>query len=123
MGLLDVTYIAVIWLGRDWLTGSLLHKQIAARDELLLLWALVALIGLVRDVLQCALFALGRMKSMARQGAFAALIAVVVTWFGIGWWGAPAVLVGQISAELVNLAGIGWLLREALRGHGGRFRG
>jgi O-antigen/teichoic acid export membrane protein len=114
MVLLDLTYLGVLWIGRDWVTVSLMHKQIGARDQLLMLWAVVALIGVLRDVLQCALFALGRLKSMAGQGAFSAAIAVALTWFGISWWGAPAVLVGQIAAEVVNLVGIGWLLRLAL---------
>ena len=111
----DLVYLAVMWVSRDWLTGTVLHKEIGSRDLLLSLWALVALIGVVRDVMQCALFALGRMKSMAAQGILSASVAVVLTWFSIDWWGAPAVLIGQIVAELVNLAGIGRLLRRALR--------
>lgn len=115
MSLLDLTYFGVIWLCRDWLIGTVLHKHIGSRDLLLVLWALVALIGLFRDVLQSALFALGRMKSLAGQTALSAVVALLLTWFGMGWWGAPAVLIGQIAGELINLAGIGLLLRGASR--------
>jgi O-antigen/teichoic acid export membrane protein len=113
MGALDLAYLAVTWLSRDWIMGTVLHKQIAARDELLVLWGLVAMIGLVRDVLQCALFALGRQKSLAGQIAVSAAVALLVMWFGMYWWGAPAVLIGQIAGELINLLGIGLLLRRA----------
>jgi O-antigen/teichoic acid export membrane protein len=116
MFLLDLVYLLVVWVCRDWLTTTVLHKEIDERDLLLMLWTLVAVIGLVRDVLQCALYALGRMKSMARQTALAAVVALLLTWFGIGWWGAPAVLIGQIAGELVNLGGIALLLWAAHRG-------
>jgi hypothetical protein len=65
IALLDVAYIAFVWFVRDWLTRVALHKAIANRDQLLLLWALVALIALLRDTLTCALFALGSQRSMA----------------------------------------------------------
>jgi O-antigen/teichoic acid export membrane protein len=115
MVLLDLVYLAVVWAERGWLTGTLLHKHVEARDELILLWALVALIGVVRDVLLCALFALGMMKSLAGQTALSAAVALLLTWFGLSWWGAPAMLIGQIAGELVNLVGMLLLLRQAQR--------
>lgn len=115
IAVLDLIYVAVIWLARFWVTGTLLHKHIADLDQLLILWAGVALIGLARDILQCALFALGRLKSMAHQGALCAAVGLLLTWFGLDWWGVPAVLIGQIAGEVINLAGIGLLLREAYR--------
>jgi hypothetical protein len=36
-------------------------------------------------------------------------------WYGVAWWGAPAVLIGQIVGELINLAGIVFLLRRSMR--------
>jgi O-antigen/teichoic acid export membrane protein len=113
IGFVDLCYLIVLWISRDWVIGTLLHKQITSRDELIILWWLVAAIGLVRDVLQCALFALGRFKDLARQGVFCAVVAVVLAWVGIPWWGGPAVLIAQIVGELINLAGIGLILRQA----------
>lgn len=115
MAVLDAGYLVVIWCCRDWLTGTVLHKQIAMRDLLLILWGVVALIGLAREVLQCALFALGRMKPMAAQTALAAVVALAVMEMGIRWWGAPAMVIGLTAGELVNLVGIALLLREAQR--------
>jgi O-antigen/teichoic acid export membrane protein len=113
MSLIDLAYLAVMWLSRDWLIGTVLHKHVTGRDQLLILWALLAFIALVRDVLSCALFARGRMKSLAGQTALGAAVALLLMWFGIRWWGASAVLIGQIVGELINLAGIGLHLREA----------
>jgi hypothetical protein len=44
-----------------------------------------------------------------------AAVAVLLMWYGVGWWGAPAVLIGQIVGELINLAGIIFLLRRSMR--------
>jgi O-antigen/teichoic acid export membrane protein len=111
--MLDLLYFGVVWFFRDWLISDVLHKHIDNRDHLLLLWAAVALIGLIRDTLQCALMALGRLRSMASQLGLGAVLALLLMWFGISWWGAAAVLIGQIAGELVNLVGIVILLRAA----------
>lgn len=115
IGVLDLLYFGFVWLFRDWLVNGVMHKHIDDRDRLLLLWAAVAIIGLMRDVLQCALVALGRLKSMAGQVGISAVVALALMWFGIAWWGAAAVLIGQIVGELVNVAGIIMLLRTHAR--------
>jgi O-antigen/teichoic acid export membrane protein len=107
---LDAMYFAFAWIFRDWLISDVLHKTIADRDRLLILWGCVSLIFLFREVLQAALFALRRMKSMAWLIACSAIVSLLTTWFGISWWGAVAALIGQISGECVNLLGLGLLL-------------
>ena len=97
------------------LVVGILHKHIRNLDRLLILWSGVALVGLCRDVLQNALVALGRFKSLAWQVGVSAAVAVVVMWYGLGRWGAPGVLVGMIVGELINLAGIILLLRKCMR--------
>jgi O-antigen/teichoic acid export membrane protein len=115
VGLLEGIYFVVVWSGRDWLVTSVLHKHIQDRDRLLLLWGGVAIIALLRDVLQCALIAMGHLKSLAAQVGISAAIALLLMWYGLAWWGAAAVLIGQIVGELVNLAGIVLLLRKLMR--------
>ena len=115
VGLLEITYFFAIWLGRDWLVFGILHKHIHDLDRLLILWSAVALVGLCRDVLQSALVALGRYKSLAWQVGISAAVAVVVMWYGLGRWGAPGVLVGMIVGELMNVTGIILLLRKCMR--------
>jgi O-antigen/teichoic acid export membrane protein len=107
---LDFIYFGLAWVFRAWLVGSLLHKVIADRDRLLILWGCVALIFVIREVLQAALFALKQVKSMAWSVGLSAAAALTVMWIGIAWWGAAAVLVGQVVGECVNLIVLTWLL-------------
>jgi O-antigen/teichoic acid export membrane protein len=115
VGILELTYFVIIWFARDWLVVDVLHKQIHDRDRLLILWGGVAAVGLFRDVLQCALLAMGRLKSLAWLVGVSAAVAVLLMWYGVSWWGAPAVLIGQIVGEAINLAGIIYLLRRNMR--------
>jgi O-antigen/teichoic acid export membrane protein len=109
---LDAVYFAFAWVFRGWLISDLLHKTIADRDRLLFLWACVSVIFLLREVLQAALFALKRVKSMAWLIGASAVVSLLTTWFGIPHWGAAASLIGQIAGECVNLVGLAVMLRQ-----------
>jgi O-antigen/teichoic acid export membrane protein len=115
VGLLEIAYFSIVWIFRDWLLTTALHKHIEDRDRLLMLWGIVAIIALCRDVLQCGLFALGKFKSLAWQVGVSTAIALAVMWFGISWWNATAVVFGQIVGEVINLAFIIRLLRSEVR--------
>jgi O-antigen/teichoic acid export membrane protein len=111
----EFTYFLIVWKERGWIVGDFLHKTIAQRDELLLLWAGVALVSILRDVMQCALTATQQYKSLAGQVAISAAVAVALMWYGMGHWGEGAVLIGQLVGETINIAGIIWLLRKLLK--------
>ncbi len=115
VGAAEVAYFVAVWFGRDWLVRNVFHKDIHDRDALLILWGGVAIMAVLRDILQCALMAMGRFRSLAWQVGISAAVAVLVMWYGIRWWGAAAVLIGQIVGEVINLAGIVWLLNRNLR--------
>jgi O-antigen/teichoic acid export membrane protein len=115
VGLLEAAYYFCVWVGRDWLFVDVLHKHIQGRDHLLLLWAGVGIVALFRDVLQCALIAMGQLKSLAWQVGISTAVALPIMWFGIAWWGVAAALFGQIVGELINLAAIILLLRKNMR--------
>jgi O-antigen/teichoic acid export membrane protein len=115
VGLLDIVYFSIVWIFRDWLLATALHKHIEDRDRLLILWAIVAMIALCRDVLQCALAAMGKYKTLAWQVGVSTAVALLVMWFGINWWNAAAVVIGQIVGEVINLGGIIRLLRSEYR--------
>jgi O-antigen/teichoic acid export membrane protein len=117
VGFLEVTYFACVWTSRDWLFVDVLHKNIQDRDHLLILWAGLAIIALFRDVLQCALIAMGRLKSLAWQVGISTAVALPLMWFGVAWWGVAAALIGQIVGEMINLAGIIYVLRKSMRRH------
>jgi O-antigen/teichoic acid export membrane protein len=112
---IDVVYFVAAWHLRHWLIVDLMHKTIADQDRLLILWACIAMIFLLREVLQAALFALKRVKSMAWLMAISAALSLTLMWRGIAWWGAAAVLIAQVAGECVNLAGLAWLLRNQAR--------
>ena len=110
---IDLLYFAVAWVLRDWLIVGLMHKHIADQDRLLILWGCVALIFLPREVLQSALWALKRVRSMAWLIGLSAAVSLTLMWVGISRWGAAAVLIGQVAGECVNLVGLALLLWRA----------
>lgn len=115
---IDLCYIAVVWLFRGWLIGDLLHKSIPDRDRLLLLWACMALVFLPREILQSGLYALRQIRLMAWMVALSAAVSLAIMWLGSDRWGAAIVLIGQLSGECVNIAGLSVLLWLHVRRHG-----
>lgn len=113
---IDLTFLAVAWTFRDWLIVDLLHKHIGDQDRLLFLWGCVALVFLPREVLQSALFALRRVRTMAWIIGLSAAISLSTMWLGIPRWGAAAVLIGQLAGECALLTGLALLLwRQVLQ--------
>ncbi len=110
IALIDVVYCAGLWIFRDVVSQDLMHKTIGNRDLLLLLWALLSLIALYRDLLQTGVFALQKFRSLAGVTALSAVVALSIMWFGIPSWGAPAALIGQVAGETINLIGVAGLL-------------
>ena len=115
IGVLDVFYFVFVWVFRDWLTVDFLHKDIGDRDALLMLWACVSLVSLIRDVFQSALMALEKFKPMAWLTAAAAVVCLSLMSLEIGQWGAKAALIGQMAGESINLVGVFVLLWQAVR--------
>lgn len=120
IAILDIIYCVVLWAFRDWLSHDLMHKTIGNRDVLLVLWAILSLIALFRDLLQTGLFALRKFKALAGVTAVSAVVSLTIMWFGINSWGAAAALIGQVAGETINLGGVILLLAIAYhtdRGH------
>lgn len=113
----DLLYLGIVWIFRNWLIVDIMHKHIPDQDRLLVLWACVTLVFLPREVLQAALSALKRVKSMAWLIALSAAVSLTLMWIGIPLWGASAVLIGQLAGEGVNLIGLSLLLWRDVRAH------
>ena len=107
---IDIVYCILLWIFRDWLTHDLMHKTIGNRDLLLILWAILSLIALFRDLLQTGVFALKKFKSLAGVTALSAVVSLTIMWLGIENWGASAALFGQVAGETINLVGVASLL-------------
>lgn len=114
VGTLDLLFFALVWISRGWISSVVLHKHIEDRDALLLLWVILSLLALIRDLLAPAVYALKHFKWLAWQIAACAAVALGVMWFGIPYWGAKVVLIAQIIGEIANVVGILYLIR---RGH------
>jgi O-antigen/teichoic acid export membrane protein len=115
LAVLHLGYVAVLWLGRDWVTGTLMKTEIADRDQLLLLWAAIALIGVLRETSVAAVLALEKFRVMAYFTGASAVVSLALMWFGLPYWGAAAALIGQVAGELVGLACVAVLLIRADR--------
>jgi O-antigen/teichoic acid export membrane protein len=107
---INLLYFGVVWTLRDWLLVDLMHKHIADQDRLLILWGCVALVFLPREVLQSALWALKRVRSLAWLIGLSAAVSLTLMSLGIAKWGAAAVLIGQVAGESINLVGLALLL-------------
>ncbi len=107
---IEIGYLMLVWIFRDWLTREFLHKSIGNRDRLLVLWGSIALIGLLRTVVQSALIALEPLKVMAGITGIGAIVSLVLMWFAVNWWGPAGVLIGQIAGDTVVIVGFALLL-------------
>ena len=110
IALIDVVYCGALWIFRDAVIHDLMHKTIGNRDLLLMMWAVLSLIALFRDLLQTGVFALKKFRSLAGVTALSAVVSLGIMWLGIPTWGAPAALVGQVAGETINLVGVAGLL-------------
>jgi O-antigen/teichoic acid export membrane protein len=115
---IDVVYCLLLWIFRDVLSRDLMHKTIANRDVLLMLWAILSLIALYRDLLQTGLFALRKFRSLAGVTALSAIVSLTIMWLGIKTWGPAAALIGQVAGETINLGGVVVLLAIAYHSEG-----
>jgi O-antigen/teichoic acid export membrane protein len=113
IALIDVVYCILLWIFRDFLSHDLMHKTIGNRDLLLVLWAILSLIALYRDLLQTGVFALRKFRPLAGVTALSAAVSLTIMWFGIDLWGPAAALIGQVAGETINLGGVIALLSMA----------
>jgi O-antigen/teichoic acid export membrane protein len=100
-----VCYFAVVWWIRDWLFASVLKKQIAQRELLLLLWFAVGLLMLLRDQLVYILLARSRYRDLTILTFVSAVLSLTTGYVGMRLIGVPGALVGVLVGEFVNVAG------------------
>lgn len=112
---LDLVYVAVLWLSRDWVTSTLMNTVIPDRDLLILLWTGHALLAVSREMLQAALLVLVRFRALAGLSALAAVMALGTMWFCVDRYGAVGAVMGTASGELFFLIGMAFLLPQSLR--------
>jgi O-antigen/teichoic acid export membrane protein len=109
-------YLLVMWLARDWIFERILKKSFAHRDLLLGLWAVIAVIMVVRDQLLHFLAARARFRSTSMLTFGSALLSFAVSFVAIRQIGPTGALVGLLVGELVNVLGIVVLSIRETRG-------
>ncbi|MEO8445219.1 MAG: capsular biosynthesis protein [Gammaproteobacteria bacterium] len=102
----SVCYLAAVWLARDWIFGSLLHKQFAQRDALLALWSVIFLVTVIRDQLIHFVAARGLFRPLTWLALASATLSLTISYWTMPRVGPAGALVGLLLGELVNLGGI-----------------
>jgi O-antigen/teichoic acid export membrane protein len=98
--------LSILWLSRDFIFTSLLHKDFAQRDTLLILWSIASVAMVVRDQLLNFLLARTRFRSLTMLTMVSAVVSLAVSYVAmvrIGVAGAP---VGVLTGEILNVVGL-----------------
>ena len=109
-------YFGIMWLLRDWIFDSILHKHFEDRDTLLGLWICVFLMIMFRDQMIWLLIARERFRPLAGLTAASAGVALSVSYLAMVRVGVSGALIGILVGESVQVGGIVIMsLREAGR--------
>jgi O-antigen/teichoic acid export membrane protein len=113
LGSAALLYMIVMWLLRDWIFTVILKKSFVQRDTLILLWSGVFLVTLCRDQLATLPAARARFRDMTLMTGFSAVIWLLSSYTAMMHYGPPGAVLGILIGEVVNMAGILFMiLRE-----------
>jgi O-antigen/teichoic acid export membrane protein len=109
-------YLAVMWLARDWIFRTILHKDFAHRDALLMLWCCISLITAFRDQVLYFLLSRARFQTSSWTTFVSAVFSLGLSAFLLQRMGNVGALIGLLAGEGLNIIGvIGFSLQEAHR--------
>jgi O-antigen/teichoic acid export membrane protein len=103
-------YFAVLWLNREWIFATVLRKDFAQRDAMLLLWCAVFLLMLIRDQLVNLLAALERFRQLTLITGGSAALSLTASYLAMLHLGGAGAVLGILLGEAANVAGIGVLV-------------
>jgi O-antigen/teichoic acid export membrane protein len=106
LAVLSMGYLAVVWLGRDWIFTHILHKQFEQRDLLLKLWSVVFVLMIFRDQLLYLLLARTRYRSLTALTFCSAVLSLVVSYLCLVRIGVAGALIGVMSGEVLTVVGL-----------------
>jgi len=116
MATTTLAYFSIVWSTRDWLFATVLRRQFAQRDELLLLWGAVFLATVVRDQLVHMLAAQGRFRILTSLTLVSAIASLGIGYAAMSLMGVAGALLGLLAGEVISVLGIVILsLRSAQR--------
>jgi len=117
LGSAALVYMAAMWILRDWIFVYILKKSFPQRDSLLLLWSAVFLVTLCRDQLATLPAARARFRDMTLMTGFSAVIWLLSSYTAMLHYGPPGAVLGILIGEVVNMAGILFMIFRETRQH------
>lgn len=103
---LAICYFAAVWVLRDWIFTQVLHKRLAQRDALLLLWFAIGVAMVVRDQLIYLPTVRHRFRQLTTLSTANALVALCFTYIGLVRLGVTGALWGLLIGETLNVCGL-----------------
>jgi O-antigen/teichoic acid export membrane protein len=115
LGAAALLYMAMMWVFRDWIFGVILKKSFPQRDVLLLLWSAVFLVTLCRDQLATLPAAHARFRDMTLMTGFSAIMWLLSSYLAMLKFGPPGAVLGILVGEVINMAGILFMIFRETR--------
>lgn len=115
IAVVSLIYFTALWLLRDWLFAVLLKKNFPQRDLLLLLWSASFALMAVNQQLVYLPIVRERFRSLTSLTLVCALLALAVSFWGIGRFGGAGAPLGILVGELLNTIGIILLCLREIR--------
>jgi O-antigen/teichoic acid export membrane protein len=115
LGAAALLYMSMMWIARDWIFGTLLKKDFAQRDPLLIVWSAVFLVTLCRDQLATLPASRGRFRNMTLITGLSAVVWLLASYLAMLRFGPVGAVGGILAGELVNISGIVFMIFKETR--------
>lgn len=115
IGALTVVYAGVVWLMRDWIFLSLMHKNFPQRDTLLLLWCGLFLLMVMREPPMLLVVLRGRFRLLTSATLVCAVLSLVSSFVGMRQLGPMGAIIGILVGEVGCCVAVGVLAWREVR--------
>jgi O-antigen/teichoic acid export membrane protein len=106
VALATVAYFVPLWFARDWIFATVFRKHFEHRDALLLLWAAVVFVMVVRVQLGYLLEAQGRFRALTLLTLASSIVALGAGYAAMQHFGVTGALLGMLCGEVTAAIGI-----------------
>lgn len=116
LAVVSAGYFGVLWLMRDWVFDTVLAKDFAQRDVLLLLWAGTFVVLAVNQQLLWLLIARSRFRALTMMTLMSAIFATVCSYLAMLQFGSIGAPMGILLGELAYTVGVVMLCISEMAG-------
>jgi O-antigen/teichoic acid export membrane protein len=109
MACIALCYIPFMWVLRNWIFGTVLHKVFPSRDNLILFWGAIFTVSCLRDQLGLYLMMRGRTRTLTLIAACSAAVSLSATLAAMQLFGLPGALAGLLLGEITNASCTLWI--------------